>query len=114
MWLVFTDLNVIFFGLSSVDAGSSPEDPAEEPPEGLQPDGATGGQRLPPSHRCLLPQFDTDHGCGRCLQMQLVSTRFSLFIGLSNLKIYDVFFNMRDYAFFFENTKDLQPLVLFC
>lgn len=58
----------ILFCLSSVAAGSSPEEPVEEPPEGLQPDGAAGGQRLPPSHCCLHPQFDTDHGRGGCLQ----------------------------------------------
>lgn len=58
--------SLIFFCLSSVITGSSPEEPAEEPPEGLQPDGAAGGQRLPPPHCRLLPQFDTDHGCGRC------------------------------------------------
>ena len=55
---------LICFCLCSVAAGSSPEEPAEEPPEGLQPDGAAGGQRLPPSHCGLLPQYDTDHGRG--------------------------------------------------
>lgn len=32
------------FHLSSVLTGSSPEEPVEKPPEGLQPDGAAGGQ----------------------------------------------------------------------
>lgn len=32
------------FRLSSVLTGSSPEEPVEKPPEGLQPDGAAGGQ----------------------------------------------------------------------
>lgn len=56
----------LFLWLSSVGAGPSPEEPAEEPAEGLQPDGEAGGQRLPLAHRCVLAQSDADHGCGRC------------------------------------------------
>lgn len=61
--------DVISFGLCSVGAGPSPEEPVEEPPEGLQPDGAAGGQRLPAAHRDLLHQHGADHGRGRCLQL---------------------------------------------
>lgn len=66
---VIFKFSIILSCLSSVAAGSSPEEPVEKPPEGLQPDGAAGGQRLPPSHRHLLPQFDTDHGRGRCIKI---------------------------------------------
>lgn len=49
----------------SVGAGPSPEDPVEEPTEGLQSYGEAGGQRFTLPHRLLLYQSDADHGCGR-------------------------------------------------
>lgn len=49
----------------SVVTGASSEEPAEEPAERLQPDGAARGQRLSPPYGRLFPQFDTDHGRGR-------------------------------------------------
>ncbi len=78
---ILSDLNsLVFLCLLSVAAGPSPEEPVEEPPEGLQPDGAAGGQRLPPTHCCLLAQFDSDHGRGECLQLQSCS------ISLANIQ----------------------------
>lgn len=53
--------------LRSVAARPSPEDPAEEPPEGLQPDGAAGGQRLAAADRRVHAQLDPDHGRGQFL-----------------------------------------------
>lgn len=53
--------------LRSVGARPSPEDPAEEPPEGLQPDGAAGGQRLAAADRGVHAQLDPDHGRGQFL-----------------------------------------------
>lgn len=51
--------------LRSVAARPPPEEPAEEPPEGLQPDGAAGGQRLAAPDRRLHAQPDPDHGRGQ-------------------------------------------------
>lgn len=59
--------------LHSVAAGPSPEDPAEEPPEGLQPDGAAGGQRLAAPDCGLHAQLDPDHGRGQFQSPQLFS-----------------------------------------
>lgn len=49
----------------SVAARPPPEDPAEEPPEGLQPDGAAGGQRLAAPDGGVHAQLDPDHGRGQ-------------------------------------------------
>lgn len=52
--------------LPSVAARPPPEEPAEEPAEGLQPDGAAGGQRLAAPDRGLHAQPHPDHGRGQC------------------------------------------------
>lgn len=55
--------------LHSVAAGPPPEEPAEEPVEGLQPDGASRGQRLAAPDRGLHAQPHPDHGRGQCPQV---------------------------------------------
>lgn len=52
--------------LPSVAARPPPEEPAEEPAERLQPDGAAGGQRLAAPDRGLHAQPHPDHGRGQC------------------------------------------------
>lgn len=54
--------------LQSVPARPPPEEPAEEPPEGLQPDGAAGGQRLAAPDGGLHAQLDPDHGRGQSVR----------------------------------------------
>lgn len=48
----------------SISAGSSPALSAQGAAEGLQPDGETGGQRLPDPHRSVLFYSHAGHGCG--------------------------------------------------
>lgn len=57
--------------LHSVAARPSPEDPAEEPLERLQSDGASRGQRLAAPDRRVHAQPDPDHGRGQCPQVFL-------------------------------------------